>query len=145
MTFHLYDAELRKLLADLFTNWNAAWKTGLANHHEYKPGWPRSRLARHRHAGAAAAQYAIYLDHVGKAREAVAAITVHLHEVYPDFDLTESDKEASRKYHEAPTRAKEHAERCLAPTAQAEGDRSQMQETTRRHPPRRRPLTAPMW
>ena len=128
-TFHLYDAELRKLLADLFTHWNAAWETGLVNHHEYKPGLATLTLCDTA-TSEQWREHAIYLDHVGKAREAMAAITVHLHEAYPDFDLTKSDKEASRKYHEALTRAKEHAERMWGATAQAEGDRSQMQGNT---------------
>jgi hypothetical protein len=66
----------------------------------------------------------------GRPREAMAASTVDLHEVYPDFDLTESEKEAFRKYHEALIRAKEHVERMCGATAQAEGDRSQMQGNT---------------
>jgi hypothetical protein len=112
-TFHLCDAELRKLLADLFTHWNAAWETGLATHHEFTPGEATLSLSDTA-TSEQRREHAEYLDHVRKAREVMAALTAHLHEVCPDFDLVECDKEASRKYREALDRAKEHVEKMRA-------------------------------
>jgi hypothetical protein len=43
-------------------------------------------------------EHGAYLGHVAKARQDLAALTKHLHEHYPDFDLAESDKGACRKW-----------------------------------------------
>ncbi len=125
-TFYLYDAELRKLLSDLFVDWNAAWETGVATHHEYISGVATLTLSDTA-TSKQWREHANYLAHVRKAREAMATITAHLHEAYPDFDLAESDKEASRKYHDAIDRPKEHAEKMWGVAAQTEGDQSQME------------------
>src|SRR5262249_13292739 len=41
-----------------------------------------------------------YIEHVEHARRAMAGLTKHLHKAFPDFDLAESDREATQKYWE---------------------------------------------
>lgn len=98
--FHLYDERLRQLLNDLFNNWNQAWDVGRTSHHD------------HLHRGVATLtlcdtdlpgrweEHDKYIEHVQQARRAMAGLTAHLHEAFPDFDLAESDREASEKYWE---------------------------------------------
>src|SRR5207249_10597411 len=44
----------------------------------------------------------------------MAGLTKHLHDHYPDFDLAESDREATRKYLEVVERVKSQMKEMLA-------------------------------
>ncbi|MCE9533362.1 MAG: hypothetical protein K8T89_19890 [Planctomycetes bacterium] len=99
--FHLYDEDLRKLLDDLFTHWDAAWYVGRTTHHDYLHRGTATLMLTDFDPSERWGEHVAYLDHIAKARHAMEALTRHLHEHYPDFDLPESDKEACRKWGEA--------------------------------------------
>jgi nucleoside phosphorylase len=107
--FHLYDGELRQLLADFFHNWNEAWEVGRSSHHPQGDGRIAILILCDTDAWERWEKHKAYLEHVAKARTAMAGLTKHLHEVYSDFDIDESDREASRKYRELEERVEKRA------------------------------------
>lgn len=98
--FHLYDAKLRKLLDDLFNNWNQAWEIGRFSHHDHLHRGVATLSLCDTDASDRWEEHDKYIEHVQQARRAMAGLTVHLHEAFPDFDLADSDRQASEKYWE---------------------------------------------
>ena len=108
--FHLYDINLRQLLEDVFNHWNAAWDVGRATHHDHLGRGIATLTVGETGPSELWDEHERYLDHVMQAQRAMAGLTKHLHEMFPDFDLVESDKEASRKYWEMVESVKRRAE-----------------------------------
>lgn len=105
--FHLYDRTLWQLLDDLFRNWGDAWEVGRATHADRLHRGVATRVLSDFDPSERWREYDIYIEHVQKAQVAMAGLTKHLYEEYPEFDLPESDREAMRRYREMLKQVKE--------------------------------------
>jgi nucleoside phosphorylase len=98
--FHLYDQTLRQLLDDIFNNWNLAWDVGRFSHYDHLHRGVATLNISDTDSAERWEKHDAYIKHVRHARQAMAKLTVHLHDTFPDFDLAESDRIASEKYWE---------------------------------------------
>jgi len=98
--FQLYDKTLHELLTDFFRNWNLVWDLGETTHDDHLHIGVAKLILQDTDSSNRWQEHADYIDQVKKAQGAMARLTKHLYETYPDFDLSESDQEAYRKYFE---------------------------------------------
>jgi len=99
LLFHLYDSTLRRLLEEFFAQWDKAWDVGRMSHDDpLHRGVATLSLSETDPSGWD--EHDKYCKHVGHARRSMAEFTKHVHEHFPEFDLAESDAEASKKYWE---------------------------------------------
>jgi hypothetical protein len=96
--FHLHDGNLWQLLDDLFRNWDNAWYVGRTTHHDHLHRGVATLILSDFDPSDRWKEHDTYLGHVQRAQRAIAGLTEHVHEEYPEFDLAESDREAGRKY-----------------------------------------------
>jgi len=111
--FHLYDKKLRQLLNDLFRHWNLAWDIGRMSHHDHHGRGLATLILSETAPPERWAEHDAYLDHLMKAQRSMIGVTKHLHEKFPEFDLTASDNEASRKYSEMLQHVEQHMKELL--------------------------------
>lgn len=108
--FHLYDTNLRQLLEDFFNHWNMAWDVGRTTHHDHLYRGIATLTVSETDPPERWDEHERYLEHVIKAQGAMVALTRHLSENFPDFDLVESDRQACVKYWEMAESVEKQAE-----------------------------------
>ena len=96
--FHLYDAKLSQLLDKLFHNWNKAWYVARTIHHDQLHCGVATLMLSDLDSPDRWKEHEVYINHIQHVQRAMAGLTKHLHEGYPEFDLAESDQEANHKY-----------------------------------------------